>query len=187
MAEFYWDFRHYELSEASEGSVRCIAGSPTRCKKMGGKECSTNRTCTATNRDSATNTARAQRVGNRHLQHEVLVSDRWRRSRGARSAPRRSRIVWDSIKNFGLVKTPALDGAIPRLVEPRCSHHKRADPPAGRLEQVTVGRRPRLDGFDLHLGSTHPLQQPVEVRGRAQLDTHQRLAGLTVIALDVLE
>ena len=39
----------------------------------------------------------------------------------------------------------------------------------------------------MDVGRLHPLEQTVEVGGRPELDTDKRLAGVPVVALDVLE
>src|SRR5689334_18623786 len=57
----------------------------------------------------------------------------------------------------------------------------------GLEQQVAVGRRARFQGLDVQLRRTHPAQQAVQVGRGSQLDADQRLAGLPVVALDVLE
>ena len=60
-------------------------------------------------------------------------------------------------------------------------------PRVAGLEQVAIRRRAGLQRLDVDVGGLHPLEQTVEVGGRAEFDADQRLAGLPVVALDVLE
>ena len=106
-------------------------------------------------------------------------------------------------RNDGAAGTPypRCDPSRRRADRPRSSRdgHLRQPPSRrrGRLgiavarptasEQVAIRRRARLQRLDVDVGGLHPLEQTVEVGGRAEFDADQRLAGLAVVALDVLE